>query len=115
MEDRKHDIEKYLKGEMTAAEMHALEKAALDDPFLAEALEGLEHAGGPDHFLHDLHKLNKSLHERTHKRRDRTLWLWGWHTGIAAAVLLVAVSGFLVISILRDQQRQELAMQEMPP
>ncbi|MFT3681183.1 MAG: energy transducer TonB [Ferruginibacter sp.] len=34
------DIARYLSGKMTAAEMHALEKAALDDPFLEEAIEG---------------------------------------------------------------------------
>ncbi len=34
------DIERYLKGELSPAEMHALEKAALSDPFLADALEG---------------------------------------------------------------------------
>ena len=34
------DFERYYAGTMTAAERHALEKAALDDPFLADALEG---------------------------------------------------------------------------
>ena len=35
------DIQKYLKGELSAREMHELEKAALEDPFLADALEGI--------------------------------------------------------------------------
>lgn len=34
------DIHDYLSGKMTAAEMHDIEKAALDDPLLAEAIEG---------------------------------------------------------------------------
>jgi hypothetical protein len=34
------DIQRYLEGKMPPAEMHALEKAALDDPFLNEAIEG---------------------------------------------------------------------------
>ncbi|MEK7226552.1 MAG: carboxypeptidase-like regulatory domain-containing protein, partial [Bacteroidota bacterium] len=34
------DIEKYHKGLLSFKEMHDLEKAALDDPFLADALEG---------------------------------------------------------------------------
>ena len=34
------DIEMYHKGQLTPAEMHAMEKAALDDPMLADALEG---------------------------------------------------------------------------
>ena len=36
------DIEKYLQGNMSATEMHAIEKAALKDPFLADAMEGYE-------------------------------------------------------------------------
>lgn len=36
------DIEKYLKGELSPAAMHALEKAALTDPFLADAMEGYQ-------------------------------------------------------------------------
>jgi len=36
------DIEKYLTGAMSNEEMHAIEKAALDDPLLAEAIEGYD-------------------------------------------------------------------------
>lgn len=36
------DIEQYLAGKLSPQQMHAIEKAALDDPFLAEALEGYE-------------------------------------------------------------------------
>ncbi|MBC7872522.1 MAG: carboxypeptidase-like regulatory domain-containing protein [Ferruginibacter sp.] len=39
------DIEKYHKGQLTSREMHDLEKAAMDDPFLADALEGYAVAG----------------------------------------------------------------------
>ena len=39
------DIEKYHKGLLSAKEMHDLEKAAMDDPFLADALEGYAIAG----------------------------------------------------------------------
>ena len=35
-------IQAYLEGKLPAAEAHALERAALDDPFLAEAIEGAE-------------------------------------------------------------------------
>ena len=34
------DFERYHSGKMSAGEMHALEKAAMEDPFLADALEG---------------------------------------------------------------------------
>src|SRR5687768_16710612 len=34
------DIRDYLEGRVNAAQMHAIEKAALDDPFLADAIDG---------------------------------------------------------------------------
>jgi hypothetical protein len=49
----KEDIEKYLQGKMTPSEMHAIEKAALQDPFLADAIEGYE--------LADTNKTNAAL------------------------------------------------------
>jgi hypothetical protein len=36
------DIEQYLAGNLSPQQMHAMEKAALNDPFLAEAMEGYE-------------------------------------------------------------------------
>ena len=36
------DIEQYLAGNLLPMQMHAMEKAALDDPFLAEAIEGYQ-------------------------------------------------------------------------
>lgn len=42
------DIQRYLNRTMTAAEMHELEKAALEDPFLAEAIEGYSYQNHQD-------------------------------------------------------------------
>ena len=36
------DIQKYFSGKLSFPEMNAMERAALDDPFLAEAMEGFE-------------------------------------------------------------------------
>lgn len=38
------DIERYINGGMSAKEMHDMEKAALQDPFLADAIEGYSEA-----------------------------------------------------------------------
>ena len=48
MGDFENDIEKYRKGLLTEKEMHLLEKRALSDPFLADALEGAESIGSED-------------------------------------------------------------------
>ncbi|HMJ69135.1 MAG TPA: TonB family protein [Cyclobacteriaceae bacterium] len=42
MNDLKDDIRKYRSGELSPKEMHELERRALSDPFLADALEGAE-------------------------------------------------------------------------
>ena len=42
------DIEQYLAGNLSPQQMHAMEKAALDDPFLAEAMEGYEAMKGKE-------------------------------------------------------------------
>ncbi|MBN8700369.1 MAG: TonB family protein [Chitinophagales bacterium] len=42
------DIEKYFQGKLTPQQMNTLEKAALDDPFLAEAMEGFEAMQGKE-------------------------------------------------------------------
>ena len=83
------DIQRYLKGQMTAAEKHALEKAALEDPFLAEAMEG--YAGMPDlSVAPDIAALKQRLGEKNAvdkiipMRKYRVWW------SAAAAVLLVA-------------------------
>lgn len=56
------DIEKYHKGLLSPKERHALEKAALDDPFLADALEGYT---ANVNVAADLAELQKRLQEKT--------------------------------------------------
>jgi hypothetical protein len=56
------DIEKYHRGLLSTQERHDLEKAALDDPFLADALEGYATAGVNAN--DDLAELRKRLNEK---------------------------------------------------
>lgn len=79
------DIQRYLQGSMTRAEMHALEKAALDDPFLADALEGYRDSGV--HVENDMEELRARLAEKT-ARPSRVSWL----TMVAAAALVISLS-----------------------
>jgi hypothetical protein len=56
------DIEKYHKGLLSSKEMNELEKAALDDPFLADALEG--YGKVPVSSASDMEELEKKLEAR---------------------------------------------------
>ena len=55
------DFERYYSGQMSDAEMHALEKSALEDPFLADALEGYSYTKTP---VHDVAELKERLSKK---------------------------------------------------
>jgi TonB family protein len=101
MADLKNDIEKYLRGELSPEERHALEKRALSDPFLADALEGGESLPA-DSFTGDLRMLEASLQARTGKRERKVVPLWVWPARIAAGLLLLAVATFVINDLLRQ-------------
>ncbi len=89
------DIEKYHKGQLTPAEMHALEKAALDDPFLAEAMEGFAHLNQP--VQPDLEELRARLQEKIESKgsaplvpipgREKSASTPWWRAAAAAVIL----------------------------
>jgi hypothetical protein len=86
------DIRRYLDGRMTATEMHAMEKAALEDPFLADAMEGLETA--PVSAIQaDMQSISKKLQQRVTPakvvpmRPERP-----WMAIAAASVILVGLA-----------------------
>jgi TonB family protein len=111
---RQNDIERYLRGEMTPSEMHELEKEALNDPFLSEALEGATYAG-TDSFLFDLKELRSSFPHRHHKKhKPQMISMWRWSLGIAAGLILLAVSSvYIIFSITRPPANSEnMAMKQ---
>ncbi|MBI1770166.1 MAG: TonB family protein [Bacteroidetes bacterium] len=81
------NIIKYKKGELSSKEMHALEKKALNDPFLAEALEGLQNISETD-LVDDVKELNQKL------LKDKKTALFT-PLRIAAGVILVMASVFV--------------------
>ena len=102
------DIEKYFRKEMPAAEMHALEKAALEDPFLADAMEGYEAKASGQEILPDLADLKARLAERVH--RDKKARIVGFSWWKAAAVVFVLMGGsWLYISINSHSIKQTIA------
>ena len=105
-------IEKYLKGELNARAMHELERRALDDPFLMDALEGYGQTENDQHA--NLDELTNRLHERTDKKIKRMI-PWG-PISIAASVLIALGIGLLFFTN-RDQQVKPhaLAQNLTPP
>ncbi len=107
MDDLKNDIARYLKGELTPLEMHALEKKALSDPFLADALEGAGEVNTKA-FEQDVADLQRLIDKRTDQSK-KIIPLWNWSLRIAAGFVLIAVSTFVILNIVRDEKPVELA------
>jgi len=101
------DIERYHSGQMSKQEMHLLEKAALDDPFLADALEGYAYTQSAQT---DLIELKEKLFGGGEKAKvvsiKRTNVLW---YKIAAAVVVFAVGGWLVFKVIEPSPAIDIA------
>ena len=92
------DIERYHAGLLSAAEMHALEKAAMEDPFLADALEGYVHTPNPSA---DLQALRERLEQKTRRSRPVPFLLRNRNWMRAAAILLVVGgTGWITLRLL---------------
>ncbi|MGE9312621.1 hypothetical protein ACLOAU_13315 [Niabella sp. CJ426] len=91
------DIKRYLNGSMNAQEMHDMEKAALKDPLLADAIDGFRNA---DPVVTDTHlnALKASILGLSHQEQSEVIPLnpsskphwWRW---VAAACSLTLIAG----------------------
>ena len=106
------DIEKYHKGLLTPAEMNALEKAALDDPFLADALEG--YAATDTNISADIAELRNRLAEKTEGAKviamqagtKATSFRW---LRAAAAVVIVGGVAALANQFIFNPKKEDIA------
>jgi TonB-dependent SusC/RagA subfamily outer membrane receptor len=101
------DIEKYLKGKMSAADMHELEKAALEDPFLSDAIEGYSETSLETASTH-LQEIKQELLQDKIKVKvvplhSSTSIKW-WR--MVAAVLLIAIISTVTWNITRKNNKQ---------
>ena len=97
------DIRLYLEGKLSPSQMHELEKAALEDPFLADALEGMELYNDQKKFSADTNDLNARLNERIKKKGAllsiHNLW---WKI---ASVLVIIITGISVITFMGETNK----------
>jgi TonB family protein len=105
------DIEKYHKGLLSNKERHDLEKAAMDDPFLADALEGYDVAGV--NVAADITDLKKRLAERTEEAKVIPLNA-GRNNNfklLRAAIVIAFVAGaaFLMYQFTGNKKENEIA------
>jgi hypothetical protein len=104
------DIERYHKGQLSGKQMHDLEKAALDDPFLADALEGYSTPGV--NVNADIAELKRRLAAQTeetkvipmHAGKSSFPWL-----RVAVMIVLIAGAGLLSYQFLFKTNSNEIA------
>ena len=77
------NVKEYIQGQRHGKKANQLERQAMDDPFLQDAIDGFDSVGG-DH-LSVIKKLEKRV-SPTRKPISRSLWIWA-----AAAVLVLLI------------------------
>ncbi|HRI78558.1 MAG TPA: hypothetical protein PLR06_03400, partial [Cyclobacteriaceae bacterium] len=96
MAEGKDDLEKYLDDSLHEKDRHALEKRALDDTFLADAVDGAETIPHED-FSSDVGDLKKKIKGKPYRRIFTPL-------RIAAGVILLIGTSSLIYFLGFDQQ-----------
>ncbi|TWI85220.1 carboxypeptidase-like protein [Lacibacter cauensis] len=87
-----HDIERYLNRQMNAAEMHAFEKAMMDDPFLADAVDGYRTVVPQQTIQHDLAELQQRINNKKENGKLITGFFKPWMQLAAVAIILLATA-----------------------
>ena len=115
MEEKKHkiftalDIEKYHRGLLSPGEMHELEKAALEDPLLADALEG--YGSVSVDATADIAELQRRLEQRTSGSRVVTMSPsrnFKWWT-VASAIVILGAIGFITFKLSTNKRENSIA------
>ena len=82
------DIEQYFLGKLLPEQMHAMEKTALDDPFLAEAMEGYG-AMKNEHWKKELNELREKFTSKETTVKIVTLHQpFKWWKAVAAILII---------------------------
>ena len=105
------DFANYHAGKMPASEMHELEKAALEDPFLADALDGFMYS---QNIESDITELRERLNEKQKRKNVFALSItqnvW-WR--IAALLIIIAGGGYLFYRINYNTKEASIAKNEI--
>ena len=104
------DIQRYVQGKLSAREMHAMEKAALDDPFLADAIEGMQQAFAEhDESLvtGELQQLQQQFQARTAPTAKVVAFKPFRYWQAAAAAVVVIITGVWIYSLLSNSSLEK--------
>ncbi len=87
------DIDQYFSGKLSPAAMHDMEKAALDDPFLSDAMDGYE-AMKNISWKKELAKARESIHGiKKEEKLVPVIPIFPWKKVVAALLIISAGAG----------------------
>jgi len=104
------DIQRYVQGKLSAREMHAMEKAALDDPFLADAMEGMQQAFDEHHesqVTGQLQQLQQQFQTRTTPAAKVVAFKPFRYWQAAAAAVVVIITGVWIYSLVSESNSEK--------
>jgi molecular chaperone DnaK (HSP70) len=100
-EMNEHDLLKYLEGNATESEMHAIESQMADSAFVNDAVEGLQAFEEKKKILQIKEQLNQQLKKATTKKekikKRRGILDQQWLIIAVLAIILLSVVGYLLI------------------
>ena len=105
------DFGRYHSGKMSAAEMHDLERAALRDPFIEDALEGYANTTTGEEDVASIRKKLASKKTPVVEIRSNNNGLW-WK--VAAMVILICGLGFVTYKLSNNYKDERLAENRQP-
>jgi len=92
--------------------MHELERRALDDPFLADALEGFEHASANQDA--NMAELTARLHQRTEKK-NRKIIPWIPLSAVASIIIVLGVAIWFFIGRQSKNETRDVVAENVVP
>ena len=107
------DIRRYQEGQMSASEMHAIERASLDDPFLADAMEGFETAT-PSMMQSDMDNLRQRLQQKVTPAKVIPMQPQRPWMAIAAASVILLGLAITLLNTERQPENPVIAQVEKP-
>lgn len=111
------DIDRYLRGEMTPSEQYELERAALSDPLLSEAIDGFTQATGTDWQPH-LDRLQQRIQQHQTDRSAAvvvSMPFWKNIRQLAAVLLALTALGAGLWALFQPEEKTSIAKEIKPP
>ena len=100
------DYSRYHRGEMSAAEMHEMERAALQDPFVQDALDGYIHTNTGEA---DVALMKERLLSASKENKAAPISTFKNYWKVAAVLLVAASISFLIYNDNQNEQSQQMA------